>query len=315
MNETPVVLFTLFGFPIYAYGAALATSIGLGLLLCHRCFKRSFSNPPQADALALWVIPAALLGARVVYCLARLDGIIADLSGSFVYKLWLGGYSIVGALLGGVLGAWFFARRKRLALMKLLDAAAPGALLVIALCRGAECFTAQGLGDLVENPALCFFPFGVADMYGDFYIPVFFWEGLAALGIMLWALHRIRQGRAQETASLALLLLCACQVFLESLREDDSLRFGFVRFNQLASVVGILGVMLLLAHSRKTPRPVLAKRLIGFFLLVLLMIGIEFALDKTPWNHVLLYGVMIAALCGCVALTSGLPKADQSSAA
>ena len=73
--------------------------------------------------------------------------------------------------------------------------------------------------------------------------------------------------------------------------------------------------MLLLAHSRKTPRPVLAKRLIGFFLLVLLMIGIEFALDKTPWNHVLLYGVMIAALCGCVALTSGLPKAAQSSAA
>ena len=315
MNETPVVLFTLFGFPIYAYGMALALSIVLGLLLCRRCFKRCFSDSPQADALALWVIPAALLGARLVYCLARLDGIVADLGGSFVYQLWLGGYSIVGALLGGILGAWLFARRKRISFMKVLDAAAPGALLVIALCRGAECFTAQGLGDLVENPALCFFPFGIADVYGDFYIPVFFWEGLAALGIMLWALHRLRQGRTRETALLSLLLLCACQIFLESLREDDSLRFGFVRFNQLAAAIGMLGVMLLLAHGRKTPRPALAKRLIGFFLLVLLMIGIEFALDKTPWNHVLLYGVMIAALCGCVVLTSGLPKAAQSAAA
>ena len=88
-----------------------------------------------------------------------------------------------------------------------------------------------------------------------------------------------------------------------------------MRFNQLVSVAGLLGILLLWAHQKKAPRPVLTKRLIVFFVLVVLMIGIEFALDKTMLNHVSLYAVMIASLSVCCWMAVTLPGARQTAEA
>lgn len=319
MCQEGILLFEIFGAKVYAYGAVLSLSVLLAVGLMHfYCFPRLYaasSDRPCAVMLTLCILPFALIGARLVYCLTRLNGVISDLGPAFIPRLWFGGYSIVGALLGGTLGAWLYARRKKLDFARLLDAAVPGVLLVIAIARGAEAFTNQGLGDILDSEALCFFPFGVGDEWGDFYIPVFFWEALAALCILLYALLRQKKGQMDGTALMALLFLCASQVFLESLREDDSIRFGFVRFNQLVSVAGILGITLLLAHQKKTPRAVLTKRLIVFFVLVVLMIGIEFALDKTMLNHVFLYAVMIASLAICCWMAITLPGARQTTEA
>lgn len=319
MCQEGILLFEILGGKVYAYGAALSIGVLLAVCLMYfGCFPRAYApadDRPCAVMLTLCILPFALIGARLMYCVTRLNGVMSDLGPAFIPKLWFGGYSIVGAMLGGTLGAWLYARAKKLSFAKLLDAAIPGALLVIAIARGAEAFTSQGLGDIMDSEALCFFPFGVGDEWGDFYIPVFFWEALAALCILIYALLRQQKGRLDGTALMALLLLCASQVFLESLREDDSIRFGFVRFNQLISVAGILGITLLLAHQRKTPRPVLTKRLIVFFVLVALMIGIEFALDKTMLNHVFLYAVMIASLSVCCRMAVTLPKAPQTAEA
>lgn len=319
MCQEGILLFEIFGAKVYAYGAALSLSVLLAVCLMHFCcFPRAYAScgsRPCAVMLTLCVLPFALIGARLVYCLTRLNGVMSDLGPAFIPKLWFGGYSIVGAMLGGTLGAWLYARGKKLNFARLLDAAVPAILLVIAIARGAEAFTSQGLGDILDSEALCFFPLGVGDEWGDFYIPVFFWEVLAALCILIYALLRQKKGQLDGTALTALLFLCASQVFLESLREDDSIRFGFVRFNQLVSVAGLLGILLLWAHQKKTPRPVLTKRLIVFFVLVVLMIGIEFALDKTMLNHVFLYAVMIASLSVCCWMAVTLPGARQTAEA
>lgn len=319
MHPEGLLLFEALGAKVYAYGAALSLSVLLAVGLMHFwCFPRAYAageKRPCAAALTLCVLPCGLIGARLVYCLTRLNGAVADLGLAFIPQLWFGGYSIVGAMLGGALGVWLYARGSKLKLATLLDAAIPAVLLVIAVARGAEAFTSEGLGDVLDSENLCFFPFGLADEYGDFYIPVFFWEALAALCILIYTLLRQRKGHLDGAALMGLLLLCASQVFLESLREDDSIRFGFVRFNQLVSAAGLLGILLLWAHQKKTPRPVLTKRLIVFFVLVVLMIGIEFALDKTMLNHVFLYAVMITSLIVCCRLAITLPGQRQTAEA
>lgn len=279
--------------PLYAYGLLLALAAALGVWLARRTLAElSLGSDADAVSLALWVIPCALLGARAVYCLVRIQMILSDLGAGFVFQLWKGGYSLVGALLGGALGVWLYARRHRLDALRLMDACAPAAMLVLTIARLAEAATDQGVGDYVLNEALWFFPFGVPDLYGDYLMPVFFYEALAALALAVWGFVRLRRCERGQTVFATLVWLCVSQIFLESFREDDSLRFGFVRFNQLCGAAGLLGALVWRWQRGRA----CWKRACLFAVTVLALVGIEFALDRTEISNVLLYGIMAAML-------------------
>ena len=295
MNEG-IFLFRFLGLDIYAYGAILALAVLLGVIALRFSLRAAFAphNRPSALSLSLWMLPLALLGARLVYCLVQVTYIAADLGWSFVWKLWYGGYSLVGALLGGALGAWLCAKRGGFDAQKLMGACVPSAALVLALARLGEFTTDQGLGDYVES--LRFFPFAVINEYGEAFIPVFFYEALTALVIGIWAFGKLQKKDGSNVALLSLIWLSSSQVLWESLREDSFLRFGFVRFNQLCAVVALLGVLLaFLARSGRSARDK-ALRIAGFVVGALALVAIEFALDKSTIDTVVLYAVMTATL-------------------
>ena len=233
---------------------------------------------------------------------------------------WDGGFALFGVLPGCMLAAICCARRMRVPLADLMDAAAPGAALALGIARFAEVFTLQGVGRPVELPALQWFPIAVQNGYGDWVTPVFFWEGAAALGIAWLAARMLRARRRMPLDALCafLLGLGSTQVLLESLRADDILRLGMVKVSQLAAMACVLAAAVRWASAAvRSGRSVRDVCACGAFLLagVGLCTYLEYALDKTSYPNEVLYLAMALTLTGMVLLVGRLRKMTVLNAA
>lgn len=262
--------------------------------------------------LALWCIPAAFVGARLSYCLARSSFYFLEMGPLSVLRTWEGGFMLYGAALGALLAAGLLARRRGESAAAMLDELAVPGLLAVAVCRLGEGLTGEGVGPWVESAALMRFPFAVQNEFGEWQLAVFVLEAAAALLIALTVL-RVHSGHGERIMT-ALLLYACCQVVLESLRMDSCLKIGFVRVSQVISAVVILGVTVLRAH-RAGGRALVIRRAAGLGVCAALVGGIEWALDKTPVSNVLLYGVMIAAcaaMYACAARFGGKEKRKKA---
>ena len=262
--------------------------------------------------LALWCIPAAFVGARLAYCLARSSFYFLEIGPMSVLRTWEGGFMLYGAVLGALLAAGLLARRCGAGVTATLDELAVPGLLAVAVCRLGEGLTGEGVGAWVESAALMRFPFAVQNEFGEWQLAVFVLEAAAALLIAL-AVLRVQAGQG-ERITTALLLYACCQVVLESLRMDSCLKIGFVRVSQVISAVVILGVTVLRAQ-RAGGRPLVIRRAAGLGVCAALVGGIEWALDKTPVSNVLMYGVMIAAcaaMYACAARFGGKEKRKKA---
>ncbi len=297
MNE--LVTLAAFGpFTITAYGLCIALGALLAALLTV-ALGRSRVGADCALSLCVSALLGALLGGRALYCLTMLETILVDLDASFLPQLWQGGYTLYGAVLGGAAGAWLYARAAHRDARPLLDLLAPGAALTLTVARLAEYFTSQGLGDYIVDEAMMRFPFAVPSVYEDYQIPVFLYEALAAAVILVITLRVLRAARPGRTAETFIILLGVTQVILESLREDEFIRFGFVRLNQLAAAFTMAAVL-----AARVKRCVKdhgwSGWQIGRIVLFLASVGgvilLEFALDKSSIDNVILYAVMAGTL-------------------
>ena len=92
---------------------------------------------------------------------------------------------------------------------------------------------------IIEDESLQFFPLAVCtyadEDFSSWQFCVWIWEALAALGILAALLVLLVRRRKQKNsledgriAGIFLTVLSGSQIFLEQLRDDDALRFGFV---------------------------------------------------------------------------------------
>lgn len=297
------------GYTLYGAFVAAAGALAVLLLLQLR-IRETKAHHPHEDGpiaviykvhhldLALFTILPAFVLARLSYCLARFSFYFLEMGPVSVLRTWEGGFMLYGAVLGALLGAGFLAKRRGADVAATLDEIAAPGLLAVFICRLGEWFTGEGLGTWIENPLLMRFPFAVANEYEEWQLAVFIWEALAAL-VLLACVLRMRSGHGERVLS-ALLLYACCQVVLESLRMDSCLKVGFVRVSQVLSAVVILGVTMIRARRNGTKEAMLHRALV-IIVLVALIGGIEWALDKTVVSNILLYLVMIAACAGLAA--------------
>ena len=116
----------LFGF-IPIYGLLISLGIGLGVWLCSRQEERLGLPKDTAVDFALWVIPAAIIGARLYYVAFQWEAYRDDLSR--VFRVWEGGMAIYGGVIGGAMAALLYARIKKRPFGALADMTAPALIL------------------------------------------------------------------------------------------------------------------------------------------------------------------------------------------
>jgi len=300
----------LFGMSIYSYGLCVSFAAMAGILLAVYGFSLTGLKRDGALTLGLLAVPLGLIGARIVYCLVNIEYILVDVGAAFIPKLWSGGYALYGAIPGVALAATLYARHIKARPGKVLDSITPSCALVLCICRAGEAFTNQGLGDyILEGGLLQSFPFSVQNPYGDYQLAVFLYEALAAMLICIVTLYMIAIKKAPtgRAALYFILLLGLTQIILESLREDDFLRFGFVRFNQLMGMASVVFVAVAFTKNHiKSWNTSHTLRCAMMGLCIPALVAIEFALDKSSISIGLLYALMAALLLGLLILIGSM---------
>ncbi len=292
---------TLFGLQIHFYGLLIVTGILLGVLLAIRR-ERALGLPADTTIdLSLACIPAALIGARAYYVLFSLD---AYASGPWwkVFAIWEGGMAIYGGILAGALTGFLYAKKKKIAFLRLGDLAAPSIALGQAIGRWGNFVNQEAYGAEALNPCAQFFPNAV-NIAGTWHYATFFYESIWCLGIVIAILLLEKRKKFTRTGDIffAYLLLYALERGVVEGLRTDSLYLGSVRVSQLLSLLAALAVaILLLVRSRDKRRGCIAPA----FLLGALVA----ALTGSFWGVLIL---SVCALVGAIITYLSIQKQEQ----
>lgn len=237
----------LFGvLPIY--GLLIAAAIALAVFLCSMEEKRLGLPRDTSLDLALWLVPAAIIGARLYYVAFQWEMYARE--PIRVLYIWEGGLAIYGGVIGGFIAACFFSRKKKIPLGVLADLTAPALILGQAIGRWGNFFNGEAYGYPVESPALQFFPLAVW-VGGQWHMATFFYESLwNFMGfLLLWR----KRKTIKTPGNLFLLYLIwygAGRMIIEGMRTD-SLMLGPIRVSQALSLGLVLFALLLLFIRKK----------------------------------------------------------------
>ena len=241
----------LFGLSIHWYGVLIAAGIALAVWLAMRREKRYGLPEDTALDIALWCVPAAIVGARAYYVAFEWDQFA---SGPLwhVFNLREGGLAVYGGVIAGVLAGWIFARVKKLPFWKMADLAAPCIALGQAIGRWGNFLNQEVHGAPVENAALKFFPMAVR-IDGAWYYATFFYESVwcALIVILLLAGERRNFFRRDSDVFSAYVFLYALERSVVEGMRTDSLYFGPLRVSQALSVLALLGVTIIWVWRRR----------------------------------------------------------------
>ena len=271
-------LFSLWGYEItpFALAVFLAGLAGcaLFLVLC----KNTGLPRLKAEKCLLSALPLSVFCGHLLYCAALPFVVVPDYGWLFFLEPWRGGFMFYGCVLGASLAVLLTGRRDG----RLWDLLAVSLLAVLACVRFAEPLDGQGRGiDLEAGSPFCFFPVAYAnpEWPDEWNLAVFFWEGLYALGTVIFLLASRSRRRPGETASLALLLYASGQILFETLRRDETVRWRFVRVSQLLSALVLAAFALVcLIRCGRTKKNALC--LLGILLLAGVIVALEFSVDK-----------------------------------
>ncbi|MCM3714623.1 prolipoprotein diacylglyceryl transferase [Halalkalibacter oceani] len=246
---------------IYWYGVIIGVGVLLGYLLAAReSVKRGMPKETFADLL-LYAIPISIISARIYYVIFRWEQFADD--PIRVFYIWEGGIAIHGALIGGVLTAYFFTKKHNLSFWQLADVAAPSILLGQAIGRWGNFMNQEVYGGPVTREfleGLLLPEFIINQMYidGTYYHPTFLYESLWSLAGVVLLLYLRRLNLLQGEIFFTYVIWYSVGRFvIEGIRLDYLLIGGVLRTAQVISVVLIVGAVILWIYRRKqadTPR-------------------------------------------------------------
>ena len=241
------VAFSVFGLPIYWYGILMASAIVCAAALCIARETRFGFERDTVLNLSMWAVPLALIGARVYYVIFSFDAYRDNLWSVFDTRM--GGMAIYGAIIGGVITGWVYARRSRLPFGLLADLVAPGLAIGQAIGRWGNFINQEAYGVAVTDAALCRFPIAVyIEATGQWHLATFFYESMWCLivCITLLLLERVWAKRTAGSLFLIYALLYSLErAVVEGLRTDSLMFYGF-RVSQVLSIVCALLCLIIL---------------------------------------------------------------------
>jgi len=256
------ILFELGPITIYSYGVLLAVAYLLGLWMAARRARRAGLDANKVLDLGIWVIIAALVGAKALLFIVNFDQFTSSWQ-EFTTLLRSGGV-FYGGLIAAVLVCIYQLRKHRLPLWMSADLFAPGIALGYMVgrlgCLMAGCCygkpTAVPWAITFTNPAA---NLNVGTPLNIPLHPTQLYESGAGLIILLLLLAIERRGRAfaGRTFWLFVLFYSISRFIIEFFRGDDrGMPLDMLSTSQLISVVlAPLSIVMLWYLSRPARPP------------------------------------------------------------
>lgn len=238
MNKYAVQnLFGIEGLNIAWYGIIIGAGILAGTLLAiFRARREKIDTDILYDFLLL-ALPISIFCARAYYVIFRWE--YYQLHLSEIPMIWRGGLAIYGGVLGAIVTAMLFCRRRKLSFFQLADICIPGLLLGQVIGRWGNFVNQEAFGQLVSDPQLKFFPYAVyIDELGEWHQAAFFYESLWNLCLLCLLLLLCSRLRVRGLAlPIYLIGYGTGRFWIESLRADSLYLFPGVRISQVVSIL------------------------------------------------------------------------------
>lgn len=254
------VIFSIGPISVRWYGLMYVIGFILGWLLARKRAVRSFApvKPEQVDDLVFYAMLGVIIGGRVGYCLVYGWGEMAR-DPLYVFKIWKGGMSFHGGLVGVLVAMWLFGRTLGKTMWQITDFMAPFCPLGLGFGRIGNFINSELWGKPTDVP----WGFKVG---GEVLHPSQLYEalleGFVLFAILWWFSARKRPYMA--VSAMFLLWYGIFRFFIEFYRVPDVqmsenagyLAFGWVTTGQVLSTPMIIAgvTMLIMAYRRRPNR-------------------------------------------------------------
>jgi prolipoprotein diacylglyceryl transferase len=245
--------------PLRAYGLLIALGVYAAVVVASRRYRRRGGDPELITTIAIWAVPAGIIGARLYHVITDYELYTHHLTG--IFKIWDGGLGIWGGVLGGLAAGVWVARRRGADVRLLMDCVAPALPLAQAIGRWGNYFNQELFGRPTTLPwglkiDQAHRPLQYAQ-YKTFH-PTFLYEclwDLAVVGIVLLVERRVRLRKGYLFAVYVAAYTFG-RFWVESLRIDFAHKFLGLRLNDWVSIIVFVAALLFVARGlRPAPAP------------------------------------------------------------
>lgn len=252
---------------VHYYGVIIMFGVLVASWMASKQAEKRGLNPDYVWDMLPWLLVAGIVGARIWHILTPPASMVAVGITTEYYlthplaaiNIRNGGLGIPGAVMGGLLAAWIYTRKKGISLGVLTDIIAPGLAVAQAIGRWGNFVNQELYGAPTDLPWGIFIePAYRLAGYADqaYYHPLFLYESmwnLANAALLLWIARRFADRLKNGDIFLVYLIVYPVGRFLlEFLRLDPS-PIGTFNVNQtLMGVTAASALIALVIRHRKT---------------------------------------------------------------
>ena len=259
INIDPPASFALGALTVNFYGICIATGLLLAVLYGSlRAKQFGFRQDDILDGV-LWVVPFAILCARLYYCIFYWnEGGYAANPLSILY-VWEGGLAIYGGVIGAIVGIIVFCKVKKISIGAVLDIVALGFLIGQTMGRWGNFFNREAFGAETDS----FLRMGLYNAYAEiweYHHPTFLYESIWDLAGFLFLHWYSKRRKFRGEIALMYAGWYGMIRFLTEFLRTDSLFIGNtgIKTSQLigdACVVISVGLLIYFYTTKKYPKP------------------------------------------------------------
>lgn len=239
---------------IYWYGVIIIMGAMIGLWLANKEAARNKLAEDTILNLLLMAFPISIVFARLYYVTFHWNHYSQNPND--IIKIWEGGIAIHGALIGGVITAIVYAKKKNLSFWLLADIVAPSLILAQAIGRWGNFMNQEAHGGpisraFLENLHLPNFIINQMYINGQYFQPTFLYESLWNLAgfAVLMSLRKFNLKKGEIFLSY-LIWYSIGRFFVEGLRTDSLMLTETLRMAQVVSILLILLAVYLIGSRR-----------------------------------------------------------------
>ncbi len=202
----------------------------------------------EIDNFAIVGLMAGLVGARLWFVILN-SSYYLNHPGE-IHQIWLGGQSIQGGLIGGVLGTWLYncilCKNSFSDYVHKLSLIAVVIPLAQAIGRWGNFFNEEAYGGVTS------LPWGLYISHtGHLHHPTFLYESLGNLVIFALMLRAYKALSSSQVIGLYLVLYSSLRLVIENIRTDSLMLGGIPAATVLSGGAIVIGLILIIAGRRK----------------------------------------------------------------
>ena len=250
------------GLTLHFYALCILLGIIAAVLVGRSRYARIGGNPEEVNEIALYAIPAGIIGGRLYHVLTSPDAYFGAGGNPWsALKIWQGGMGIWGAIALGLLVSFivFRSKERSLSFLHFADALAPGLLIAQAIGRWGNWFNGELFGRPTHLPWALSVPLAKRPAGFENYLtfhPTFLYESLwcllAAIVLLKLPLFAKRVGSGVVLLGYAALYTLG-RTWIEALRIDNAHLILGLRLNiWVSAIIFILATLVLIRRIRFT---------------------------------------------------------------